>query len=92
MENVKNLVSKKFIGDFQRWIERLSEFGYTTFWKVLVASDYGIPQRRERVFAVSVRKDRGGIRISDAYTTRKEISGLFTGRSRGKIFLAKRNI
>ena len=59
MENVKNLVSKKFIGDFQRWIERLSEFGYTTFWKVLVASDYGIPQRRERVFAVSVRKDKG---------------------------------
>ena len=59
MENVKNLVSKKFIGDFQRWIERLSEFGYSTFWKVLVASDYGIPQRRERVFAVSVRKDKG---------------------------------
>ena len=60
MENVKNLVSKKFIGDFQRWIDKLSDLGYTTEWKVLIASDYGIPQRRERVFAVSVRKDRGG--------------------------------
>ena len=60
MENVKNLVSKKFIGDFQRWIDKLSDLGYTTEWKTLIASDYGIPQRRERVFAVSVRKDRGG--------------------------------
>lgn len=60
MENVKNLVSKKFIGDFQRWIERLSEFGYTTFWKVLVASDYGIPQKRERVYAISIRKKLNG--------------------------------
>lgn len=59
MENVKNLVSKKFIGDFQRWIDKLSDLGYSTYWEVLVASDYGIPQRRERVFAVSVRKDRG---------------------------------
>lgn len=61
MENVKNLVSKKFIGDFQRWIDKLSDLGYTTKWKTLIASDYGIPQRRERVFAVSVRKDKGGI-------------------------------
>ena len=60
MENVKNLVSKKFIGDFQRWIDKLSDLGYTTEWKTLIASDYGIPQRRERVFAVSVRNDRGG--------------------------------
>lgn len=35
----------------------LDELGYNTYWKVLNAKDYGIPQNRERVFAISIRKD-----------------------------------
>ena len=31
--------------------------GYNNYWKVLNAADYGIPQKRERVFIVSIRKD-----------------------------------
>ena len=89
MENVKNLVSKKFIGDFQRWIERLSEFGYTTFWKVLVASDYGIPQRRERVFAVSVRKDMGGYSFPEPMLLEKKFRDLLEEEVEGKYFLRK---
>lgn len=57
LENVKNLVGKKFRPDFDRWIHKLDKLGYNTYWKVLNAKDYGIPQNRERVFAISIRKD-----------------------------------
>lgn len=53
MENVKNLVGKKFMPDFQEWIDYLSTLGYTSYWQVMNAKDYGIPQNRERVFMVS---------------------------------------
>ena len=55
LENVKNLVSKKFKADFDKWLDFLAELGYTNYWKVLNANDYGIPQNRERVFCVSIR-------------------------------------
>lgn len=57
MENVKGLVSKKFKADFDRWLEKLEQLGYNNYWGVLNAKDYGIPQNRERVFVVSIRKD-----------------------------------
>lgn len=56
-ENVKNLVSKKFEKEFNAILENLEQIGYTNYWQVLKASDYGIPQQRERVFIVSIRKD-----------------------------------
>ena len=55
LENVKNLVGKRFKADFDGWLSFLSEIGYTNYWKVLNAKDYGIPQNRERVFCVSIR-------------------------------------
>ena len=57
LENVKNLVGKKFIKDFETYNSLIKEFGYNTYWKVLNAKDTGIPQNRERVFAVYIRKD-----------------------------------
>lgn len=54
LENVKNLVSKKFKPKFDEWLEYLESLGYTNYWKVLNAKDYGIPQNRERVFVVSI--------------------------------------
>ena len=55
LENVKNLVSKKFKADFDRWLYFLSSLGYTNYWQIMNAKDYGIPQNRERVFCVSIR-------------------------------------
>ena len=89
MENVKNLVSKKFIGDFQRWIDKLSDLGYTTEWKTLIASDYGIPQRRERVFAVSVRKDRGVYSFPEPMMLEKKFRDLLEEEVEEKYFLRK---
>lgn len=57
LENVKNLVGKKFKPDFDRWLKTLDGLGYNNYWKVLNAKDYGVPQNRERVFVVSIRKD-----------------------------------
>lgn len=57
MENVKNLVGKKFKSDFLRWLDTLDELGYRSYWQILDAQNYGIPQHRERVFCISIRKD-----------------------------------
>ena len=56
-ENVKNLTSKKFDTQFETVLKSLEDAGYNNYWKVLNAKDYGIPQNRERVFIVSIRKD-----------------------------------
>ena len=54
MENVKNLVGETHIHNFIAWLRVLEEMGYRSFWKVLNAKDYGVPQNRERVFVVSI--------------------------------------
>lgn len=56
-ENVKNLTSKKFSEQFSMVLDSLENAGYNNYWKVLNAKDYEIPQNRERVFIISIRKD-----------------------------------
>ena len=56
-ENVKALTSKKFTEEFKIVLDSLEKAGYHNYWQVLNAKDYGIPQNRERVFIVSIRKD-----------------------------------
>lgn len=57
IENVKALTSKKFADTFESILQDLDDAGYNNYWQVLDAKDYGIPQHRERVFIVSIRKD-----------------------------------
>ena len=67
-ENVKNLVGKQFKDSFDEILYLLSEIGYNNYWKVMNAVDYGLPQNRERVFVVSVRKDvDNGFSFPDGY-------------------------
>lgn len=56
-ENVKNIVGKKFKETFDLFISELNEYGYNTYWKVLNAKDFGVPQNRERVYVVIIRKE-----------------------------------
>ena len=65
LENVKNLVSKKFKADFDRWLDFLSALGYTNYWQILNAKDYGIPQNRERVFCVSIRGEHSPFKFPE---------------------------
>lgn len=54
LENVKNLIGKKHRHNFDKWLVWLEKQGYTNYWQVLNAKDYGVPQNRERVFVVSI--------------------------------------
>lgn len=56
-ENVKNLLSKKHVHNFQMYQDVMRDLGYNNAYQVLNAKDYGVPQNRERVFTVSIRKD-----------------------------------
>ena len=56
-ENVKNLLSKRHIHNFNAYIKSMEEIGYKSYYQVLNAKDYGIPQNRERVFTISIRND-----------------------------------
>ena len=67
-ENVKNLLSSKNRHNFDGYLEIMDELGYNSYYKVLNAKNYGIPQNRERVFTVSIRKD-----IDEGYEFPEEI-------------------
>lgn len=56
-ENVKNLASKKFAEHFNNLIDVLDELGFNSYWAVINGKDCGVPQNRERVFVISIRKD-----------------------------------
>ena len=57
LENVKAMISDKFVGMFNLWQLELERLGYLNFAQVLNAKDYGVPQNRERIFLVSIRAD-----------------------------------
>lgn len=56
-ENVKNVLSKKHKHNFDNYINTMNILGYNSYYQVLNAKNYGIPQNRKRVFTVSIRKD-----------------------------------
>ena len=56
-ENVKNLLSAKHRHNFDAYLETMKALGYTNYYQVLNAKDYGIPQNRERVFTISILGD-----------------------------------
>lgn len=56
-ENVKNLTSNKFREQLSIILRSLEEAGYNNYYKVVNSKDFGIPQNRERIFIVSIRKD-----------------------------------
>lgn len=53
-ENVKNVLSKHMKVNFNRYLSEMEKLGYTNSYETLNAIDFGIPQKRERVFTVSL--------------------------------------
>ena len=39
------------------FVKELEDYGYNVYWQVLNAKNYGIPQNRERVYCVIIRRD-----------------------------------
>jgi len=58
-ENVKGLLSKRHRATFDDLLTKFSEIGYEVSWQLINAWDYGVAQKRERVFIVGTRKDIG---------------------------------
>ncbi len=58
-ENVKGLLTKKHRPTFDALLAQFDEIGYAVTWRVINAWNYGVAQKRERVFIVGVRKDLG---------------------------------
>ena len=54
MENVPQVHGEGNVEDFNKWQLRLEELGYKNYWQDLIATDYGIPQTRNRCFMVSI--------------------------------------
>lgn len=53
-ENVKNVLSKHMIHNFNRYLSEMEKLGYTNSFETLNSLDFGLPQRRERVFTISM--------------------------------------
>ena len=89
LENVKNLVGKKFKPQFDKWLQYLEGLGYTNYWKVLNAKDYGVPQNRERVFVVSILGDHKPYKFADKIPLDKCIADILEDEVDEKYYINK---
>ena len=90
LENVKNLVSKRFKPQFDEWLKYLEGLGYTNYWKVLNAKDYGIPQNRERVFCVSIRGDHNPFSFPQKQELKLKLKDLLEEEVEEKYYLSQK--
>ena len=92
LENVKNLVGKKYKKQFDEWLNYLETLGYTNYWKVLNSKDYGIPQNRERVFVVSILGKHKPFRFPQGFELKKTIFDLLECNIDDKYLLSEKCI
>ncbi len=93
-ENVKNLTSKKFAEQFKIVLASLEKAGYNNYWQVLNAKDYGIPQNRERVFIISIRKDidTGCFKFPEGFPLELRLKDMLEAEVDEKFYLSKKSI
>lgn len=56
VENVRGILSTRKGQDFKEILDKFYETGYTIYWKVLNAANYGVPQFRQRLFLVGYKE------------------------------------
>lgn len=91
-ENVKALVSAKFLPYFNKWQAELASYGYTNFVKVLNAKDYGVPQNRERVFMVSVLGGDAGYHFPKPFPLGKRLRDILEESVDESYFLSSKAV
>lgn len=90
-ENVKNIVGKQFKETtFKIFEQELKEYGYNTYWKVLNAKNYGIPQNRERVYLILIKKelDNGKFKFPEPFDTGLRLKDILEDRVDEKYYLS----
>ena len=91
-ENVKNLTSKKFSEQFEIVLKSLEDAEYNNYFKVLNAKDFGIPQNRERVFIISIRKDvdTGIFEFPEGYPLKLRLKDMLEDEVDEKFYLSEK--
>lgn len=80
-ENVKGAFSSSKGWDFARVQIEMEQAGYDVFWQLINAKDFGVPQNRERIFAIGIRKGSGREILFEQRESGKNINELTQGVS-----------
>ena len=92
LENVKNLISKRFKTYFNEWLEFLENLGYKNFYKVINSKDYGIPQNRERIFMLSIWDENATYNFPTSVPLTTKLKDLLEEKVDEKYFLSDKLI
>lgn len=90
-ENVKNVLSKKHKHNFDNYINTMNTLGYNSYYQVLNAKDYGIPQNRERVYTISIRRDidKGNFKFPEKEELTLRLKDMLEDKVDEKYYLSK---
>lgn len=91
-ENVKALVSQKFLPYFLKWQHELEGYGYSNFAKVLNARDYGVPQNRERIFMVSILGENASYHFPKPFPLERRLKDVLEKEVDEKYYLSKKMV
>ena len=89
-ENVKGVLSKKHKHNFDKYLKTLELLGYTNYWKVLNAKDYGVPQNRERVFVVSILEEHKPYEFPKPIKLEKRLKDILEIEINDKYYLSEK--
>lgn len=91
MENVYTIVGKKYKKNFDEWVSILDGYGYKTVWGLLEASDFGVPQHRQRLFAVSFLSGHDGFTMPVGDKKDAKVIDFLTKTKVGEEYFVKKN-
>lgn len=93
-ENVKNIVGARFRPTFDLFVKELEDYGYNVHWQVLNAKNYGIPQNRERVYCVIIRKDldNGRFKFPEAISLKHTLADMLETDVDEKYYLSDEKV
>lgn len=94
-ENVKNIVGKQFKETtFKLFTDELEEYGYNVYWKVLNAKHYGIPQNRERVYLIFIKKelDNGLFKFPEPFDNGTRLKDILENKVDEKYYISEEKV
>lgn len=92
-ENVKNVTGKKHRHNFDKYLVSLQQLGYNNYWQIMNAKDYGIPQNRERVFVLSIRRDiDNGYEFPEPFPLKLRLKDMLDDEVDEKFYLSNKGV
>lgn len=89
-ENVVYLISKKFKSSFDLILDELDKIGYNNYWTTFSGLDFNIPQTRNRLFIVSIKKDiDNGFNFPNPIELTKSVSDFLEPQPKEKYLKSK---